>query len=89
MTVVVISVGVAQKAAIDGVGDEVPYPAEEETSPAAVRRVRRVLPCLLDALPVHDLGARLVSLLLHPGSDEHGPQFQPGVRGRRLVRRTG
>ena len=45
------AVGAAVRRAVD---DEVPGAVEEETGPAAVRRVP---PGLLDALPVHALGA--------------------------------
>ena len=45
------AVGAAVRWAVD---DEVPGAVEEETGPAAVRRVS---PGLLDALPVHALGA--------------------------------
>ena len=45
------AVGAAVRRAVD---DEVPGAVEEETGPDAVRRVP---PGLLDALPVHALGA--------------------------------
>jgi len=52
------AVGAAVRRALDG---EVPGAIEEETGPAAVCRV---LPGLLDALPVHALGALDIAVLL-------------------------
>ena len=82
------AVGAAVRRAVN---DEVPGAIEEEVGPAAVRCVP---PGLLDALRFGG-DVRFSDLNRHvfytPESDENGPRFKPGARGRRPVwlRRTG